>query len=211
MACKITASYVDYDYFFSHFKGKALATPIPKVVYTEYRDSISDAEVAVFTFLRKLHRDMIGATTPDGEHILTSCKIEDARFILEKTYFPKDSYTNHTCSRYIVSFDEVDAVPDGTELKEGEFCFNPVYADMTPARPTETITDWEVERAQRFPFKPTWDLFRVRLVTPTGPETASIDFDNQHGTFQPREVQPYKVNLTPDLLNRVMQALSKVK
>lgn len=209
MIWKITAEFVDYDYLSAHGKFKAFA-PSPSVVHTEYRQSRLEAETEVFRFLRKIHLGLSGQFTPNGESIIPHCEIQTGRFILEKTYYPKTSYTSHICFRYIVKFTEVEALPEGEELTQGAFVFEPSYDGIEAQRPLEAITDWEVAGASRFPYKQTWDLFKVSLTTPSGSETASLEFDNQGGTFNLREYQTCNIRVTEQLLSRALEELAKV-
>jgi hypothetical protein len=209
MICKIAANFVDYDYL-AEARKLNKAIPNSDIDYTEYRRSRMEAETAVFKFLRKIQLELSGQFTPNGESIIPQFEIQTGRFVFEKTYYPKSSYTSHICFRYIVKFTELEALPEGKELKRDAFIFEPSYDNIEAWRPIDTITDWEVAGARRFPFKPTWDFFRVILTTPSGSETAGLDFDNQGGTFNLRGQQPCNVRVTEQLLSRALEALAKV-
>ena len=203
---EITAKYTDYRHPANRKVG--FGSKFVDVAHTEYRRSSKDAKVEVFKYLLGKAELTNGTLAPDGKsHVIADFEVRNGGswLTLSNKYYGRGDGISTSLDHYDIEIKEVDSLPDGETLKKGKFVFDTSYDNIQPARDLSTITDWEVSKVSRFPFKENFDLVKVDIVTPSGTETAQINCEVFDGVFRVRELQEYGVKVS-DMLWKKIQA-----
>ena len=208
---KITATYTDYRHPAN--RNVQLGCGFVDVVHTEYRRSSRDAKVEVFKYLLGKAERMHGTVAPDGKStVIDKFEVRNGGnwLKLRHEYYHQGYMMSTSIDCYSIEIKEVDALPEGETLTKGKFVFDNSYGNIPATRDLSTITDWEVAKVRRFPFKENFDLVKVDITTPSGTETAQIDCEVFEGVFRVRELQDCGVKVSDMLWKRIQAAFAAI-
>lgn len=207
MVYKITAEYTDYTHPVNSNSGPF--HPYTSVTHTEYRADATIAKVEVFKYVLGKAELNRGRIAPNGKStIIPDFEVRNAGqwFSLSNKYYGRGDGNSSVTDHYSVQIQEVDELPAGETLTEGDFVFDESYDNLPPERDTASITDWKVGKFVRLPFRENFDLVKVNLYTPSGRETAFVNCELKDGIFRLRELQDCPVNVTEPLWTQIQRA-----